>query len=559
MLGRFFFGSSNPAKRKSKPARRNELRSQFDESVRSLERLESRLTLAADTFLTINTTYGSFQVELFNSVTPQTVSNFLHYVNTGAYTDSIFHRAIPGFVLQGGGFTTSSSSYSNVSQFSTIATQGPIASEAGIPNTLGTLAMALSTGPDSATDQWYINLADNSGLDGSGSGGPYTVFGKVIGDGMTIVDKMASLPTQNLGGALTNLPVDSAHGNQLAEITSIIVDAGITGMAFNDVNLNGVLDPGETGLAGQTIYIDANNNGVLDSGEASTMTDANGFYSFAAVTPGSYTVREAVPANHGLTITTPAGNGAVVNVVANTTASGPNFGNVQVSTITPLPVSTTPLPAAPDGNTAYIEAVYEALLGHAADPAGLAAWQGVMAAGVTRTAVAQAVWSSAEHRGLEVDQYYETFFGRQADPGGRAFWVNAFTTGSDERIVVASFLSSSEYRRLHNTDTTFLGSLYYDVFNRAPDPAGLAAWLGVLQSGGQSQLQAAVAFVVANESSARIVDGFFADFLHRTGTTDRNNYLNALNTNSMTVEGIGVAILASDEFFSIAFNASVPH
>ena len=93
MLGRFFFGWSNPAKRKSKPARRNELRSQFDESVRSLERLESRLTLAADTFLTINTTYGSFQVELFNSVTPQTVSNFLHYVNTGAYTDSIFHRA----------------------------------------------------------------------------------------------------------------------------------------------------------------------------------------------------------------------------------------------------------------------------------------------------------------------------------------------------------------------------------------------------------------------------------------------------------------------------------
>ena len=123
MLRHFFSGSFKRGNRKSKPARRNEPRSKFRASEPSLERLEERLTLSADTFLTINTTYGAFQVELFNSVTPQTVSNFLHYVNTGAYTDSIFHRSIPGFVLQGGGFTTSSSSYSSVSQFSTIATQ----------------------------------------------------------------------------------------------------------------------------------------------------------------------------------------------------------------------------------------------------------------------------------------------------------------------------------------------------------------------------------------------------------------------------------------------------
>lgn len=559
MLRRFFSGRAKRTNRPTKPWRRNELRSSIDAESRSLERLEQRLTLASDTFLTINTNYGSFQVELFNTLTPQTVSNFLHYVNTGSFVDSIFHRSIPGFVLQGGGYTTSNSSFSSVSQFTAIATQGTIASEAGIPNARGTLAMALSTGPNSATSQWYINLADNTSLNGSSTGGPYTVFGKVIGDGMQIVDKLASLPTLNQGGAFANLPVDAAHGNQLAEITTIVVDAAITGMAFKDLNLNGALDAGETGAAGRTIYIDANNNGALDGGERSTVTDANGFYSFAGVTPGSYVLREVVPANHGLTITTPAGNGAVVNVASNTTTSGVNFGNVQVSTITPLPVSTSPLPSSPDGNTAYIQSLYLALLGHVADPAGLAAWKGLMSNGATREAVAQAIWSSPEHRGLEIDQYYLTYFGRQADPGGRAFWVNSFTTGYDERIIVASFLSSSEYRKLHNNDTSFLSALYYDVFNRAPDPAGLAAWLGVLQSGAQTQLQAAVAFVVADESNSRIVDGYFADFLHRSGTTDRQNYIGALDNNSMTVQGVGVAILASDEYFANVFNASVPH
>ena len=556
---RRLFSAAKRAKRPSKPARRDAARPRLGDYAPPLERLEPRLTLAADTFLTINTTYGAFQVELFNSVTPQTVSNFLHYVNTNAYTDSIFHRAVPGFVLQGGGYTTSSTAFTNVSQFTPIATQGAIASEAGIPNTAGTLAMALSSGPDTATDQWFINMVDNPSLDSSASGGPFTVFGKVIGNGMQVVNQMAGLPTQNQGGAFASLPVDSAHGNQLAEITSLVVDAGITGLAFKDMNLNGTLDPGETGVAGQTIYLDANNNGVLDPGEVSTTTDANGFYSFAAVTPGSYVVREAVPANHGLSITGPAGDGATVNVAANTTAAGPNFGNVQVSTMTPLPVSTTPLPSSPDGNSAYIEAVYMAVLGHAADPAGLGAWQGAMGSGVSRAAVAQAIWNSSEHRGMQVDQYYETFFGRQSDPGGRAYWINAFTTGSDERIVTASMLSSDEYRRLHNTDTTFLGALYFDVFNRAPDPAGLAAWLGALQNGSESQLLAAVSFVVADEASLRVVDGFFADFLHRTGTTDRQGYVTSLDNNSTTVEGIAVAILSSNEFFSNAFNASVPH
>jgi len=560
MFERFFaFNASRRPSRDSRGARRRAMRLAAPALERRLERLEDRLALSADAFLTINTTYGAFQVELYDSVTPQTVSNFMHYVNTNSFTDSIFHRSLPGFVLQAGGFTTSSATFSSTSQFTAIPNQGTIASEAGIPNSVGTLSMALFSGPDSATSQWFINLADNASLDDTSAGGPYTVFGKVIGNGMQVVDALAGLPRQNQGGVFDNLPVDPAHGNQLAEITSIAVDSGITGEVFNDVNVNGAFDAGEVGVPGQIVYIDTNNNGVLDNGEASSTSDAFGQYSFSALTPGSYVVREVVPANHGLTVTTPAGAGATVNVIANTTVSGPNFGDVQVSTIAPLPVSSAPLPSSPEGNTAYIQAVYLDVLGHAADASGLAAWQAAMEGGVSRSAVAQAIWSSVEHRGLEVDQYYQTFFGRQADPGGRTFWISEFSAGNDERIIAACFLLSGEYQRLHNSDTTFLGALYTDVFNRPPDPTGLSAWLAALQNGSQTRLNTAVSFVVADETSARIVDGFFADFLHRSGSADRQNYVTALDTNTMTVEGIGVAILASDEFFANTFNASVPH
>ena len=559
MLRRQLIGTPEKARSRAATLPRVDSRQRGDRRARQFECLERRLALSADTFLTVNTTYGPFQIELFDSVAPKTVANFLHYVNTDAYNNSIFHQSLPGFVLQGGGFTTSSWSLSSTTQLNPIVSQGTIASEAGIPNTTGTLAMALANGPNSGADEWFINLADNSSLNGSSSGGPYTVFGKVVGDGMQIVDQIAAFPRENLGGEMSNLPVDTAHNNQLAVITSITVDAGITGMVFDDANFNGAFDAGEGGISGQVIYLDANNNGALDAGEASTVTDANGLYSFPGLAPGSYVVREVVLPNHGIVMTTPPSGGAGVNVSSNNATTGPDFGNVQISPVAPLSVSTTQLPPSSDGTTAYIQAVYAALLGHTADPAGLAAWQSLMAGGASRTAVAQDIWSSPEHRGLEVDQYYQTLFGRAADPGGRAFWIDAFEAGADERVVMACLLDSGEYHRLHNTDANYIGALYFDVFDRAPDQNGLSNWMAALQKGTQSTLDAAVAFVVADESSARIIDGFFAAFLHRSGNADRANFLAALHNNTMTIEGIGVAILASDEFFANAASASGAH
>lgn len=155
---------------------------------------------------------GKLDVELFDAQTPNTVANFLSYVakgdaSTGGYNDTIIHRSIPGFIIQGGGYFLSGTTLDR------IAAGSPVASEAGILNTTGTIAMALSNGPDSATTDWFFNVADNTGLDDASDGGPFTVFGRVITSGMDTLNAILALPTVDLsgsfGGGFENVPLEN--------------------------------------------------------------------------------------------------------------------------------------------------------------------------------------------------------------------------------------------------------------------------------------------------------------------------------------------------------------
>ncbi len=170
---------------------------------------------AGATNVIINTSIGDIEIELFDTETPGTVANFLNYVNDGDYEDSFIHRSVPGFVIQGGGFTFKDGIVGNV------PTDPPIANEFNRSNLRGTISMAKIGGDkDSATSQWFINVADNPGLDGDdGSGGGFfTVFGQVVGDGMDVVDAIAALQRVNVGGALGELPVrDWSGGDVLKE------------------------------------------------------------------------------------------------------------------------------------------------------------------------------------------------------------------------------------------------------------------------------------------------------------------------------------------------------
>ncbi len=140
--------------------------------------------------IVINTSKGEIHIKLDEEKTPETVSNFLNYVRSGFYKDTLFHRVIDGFMIQGGGFTT---------DMENKATDKPIKNEAaiGLPNKRGTIAMARTMDPHSATSQFFINVADNAFLNFSGAqpqGHGYCAFGEVI-EGMDVVDAIAKTKT----------------------------------------------------------------------------------------------------------------------------------------------------------------------------------------------------------------------------------------------------------------------------------------------------------------------------------------------------------------------------
>ena len=144
--------------------------------------------------VTIETSQGNIVLELYPQKAPKTVANFLQYAESGFYKDTIFHRVINGFMIQGGGFTA---------DMQEKATRDPIKNEAanGLNNDTGTIAMARTSDPDSATAQFFINLANNHALNYRGDSAEeigYCVFGRVL-TGMEVVREIATVNTGNVG------------------------------------------------------------------------------------------------------------------------------------------------------------------------------------------------------------------------------------------------------------------------------------------------------------------------------------------------------------------------
>ncbi len=178
--------------------------------------LAASAALAANPQVELDTTAGVIRLELFPDAAPKTVANFLDYVKSGHYVGTQFHRVIDGFMIQGGGFTT---------DFKQKPTKPPIAIEsessakAGLMNVPGTIAMARTGDPNSATSQFFINVNDNQRLNfrsATAEGYGYTVFGKVI-DGMDVVTKIAKAPK----GAAGPVPMGINPGDVPATLVVI--------------------------------------------------------------------------------------------------------------------------------------------------------------------------------------------------------------------------------------------------------------------------------------------------------------------------------------------------
>lgn len=198
------------------------------------------------TVVLVKTSLGNFEVNLFDQSTPATVTNFLSYVKAGSYNGTFIHRSEPGFVIQGGGFKYSGN---NAAPFSAVAQQAPIRNEPKWSNVRATIAMAKVAGdPHSATNQWFINLSDNSGgnpqLDVQNAG--FTVFGQVTANGMEIIDAIAALPNKlhvNFNGVpLRNYSSADATAQRPVTQDNLVLIESIT-VVNSEVNTAAALTP----------------------------------------------------------------------------------------------------------------------------------------------------------------------------------------------------------------------------------------------------------------------------------------------------------------------------
>ena len=168
----------------------------------------------ANPTVTVHTSQGDITMELYADKSPKSVANFLRYVHEGFYAGTVFHRVIPGYLIQGGLYTA---------ELQPRRTHSPVASEAdnGLSNLRGTVAVARGADPNSGTSQFFINLVDDRRLDYVGNQNGltwgYTVFGKVT-KGMDVVDKIAALPTRAQGPFAADVP------NPLVVIQSVNVE-----------------------------------------------------------------------------------------------------------------------------------------------------------------------------------------------------------------------------------------------------------------------------------------------------------------------------------------------
>lgn len=173
------------------------------------------LAAPAGTLLQFRTPFGDLEVELYDQDKPVTVQNFLRYVQSGRYENEFSHRLVPGFVLQGGGFTLTSNTISAIPTFP------PITNEFGVgkfySNVFGTIAMAKTSDPNSATSQWFFNLTNSTAsLDNTNNSGGFTVFGHVI-QGTNVLNEFNRFQnwTNNPAPAPTNLVLSGYYAAPL--------------------------------------------------------------------------------------------------------------------------------------------------------------------------------------------------------------------------------------------------------------------------------------------------------------------------------------------------------
>ncbi|CAN5209956.1 hypothetical protein BH10PLA2_BH10PLA2_13210 [soil metagenome] len=377
-----------------------------------------------------------------------------------------------------------------------------------------------------------------------------------------VIGNLAGLTAgTNLSVIITVNGLASGDPVQVATVTAADPTNGsISGVVFRDGNASGVLNPGETGVGGQTVYLDLNNNSVLDLGEPTSFT-VNGVFSFSNLAAGAYTVREVLLG--GVILTAPATGSFTITLAAGDQASNQNFGNVLTSIVVPVQLPpTSAFPAQGNANANYVVTLFRDILRRNGDAAGLAYWTGLLDTGAaTRLQVVQGINGSVEHYAQEIQTFYQTIFGRAAEPGGQAYWQQQLQQGNAEEAVVSAMLLTPEF--LNRGDKNFIEFLYTSFLGRPPEAQGEAYWLEQLGDDATgmhvtppniSRDYLIYNFVYSIEHVDRLVQGIYQTYLQRLPefsalSAQAGSLLSYYYYPAIPFRSVAETVLSSDEFF----------
>lgn len=267
------------------------------------------------TVIDFNTAMGSVRVALTDKTTPKTVANFMAYVNAGRYNNTFIHRAVVGFVAQGGGYTLTTNGPTH------IATYAPVVNEfqAGkTTNIRGTIAMAkLGGDPNSATSEWFFNVADNrTNLDNQNGG--FTTFGRVLGNGLTtVVDPIVALPNYNAGSPFDTLPLRNYTPG------AAITNANL--VTLNNLTKIPLLPTSNTSPSVMKLAITNTNTALVTA----TLTGSKLSLAYAAGKTGTATIGVKITNHDGSVIT----DSFVVNVSAPASIAGNVFKDLNLNSV----------------------------------------------------------------------------------------------------------------------------------------------------------------------------------------------------------------------------------